>query len=371
MTEIYLIRHTQAEGNRYRIMQGHWDGGVTELGEREIELLAERFRGVPVDAVYSSDLSRARRTAEAVTRWGKLPLHIDKRLREINVGRWEAQFFGNVFHDEPELFRSFLRKQEDFRLEGAETFEEVTRRAMAALRDILRENEGRRAAIVSHGVTIRCLLSRLLDIPLSDSERLPLCQNTAVTHLFLDGESVTLDYINDASHLAPLSDILSRQNGSLRHERLDPSREAAFYRACYEDAWLGAHGTLEGFSASVYLNAAKAHRRADPESVLRLLLDDETVGLVDLDPARGRLAGYGWLSLLYLKPEYRGQGCGVQALARAYRFCAERGRRSLRLNVAAANENALRFYRREGFRVLGGEDEGLLLLEKRLEARHD
>ena len=42
MTELYLIRHTQAEGNLYRMMQGHWDGNVTALGWREIEALAER-----------------------------------------------------------------------------------------------------------------------------------------------------------------------------------------------------------------------------------------------------------------------------------------------------------------------------------------
>ena len=41
MTEIYLIRHAQAEGNRYHMMQGHWDGGVTALGRRQIEELAE------------------------------------------------------------------------------------------------------------------------------------------------------------------------------------------------------------------------------------------------------------------------------------------------------------------------------------------
>lgn len=372
MTEIYLIRHTQAEGNRYRIMQGHWDGGVTALGEREIELLAERFRGIAVDAVYSSDLYRARRTAGAVTRWGKLPLHIDPRLREIHVGPWETQFFGNVFHDEPELARRFLCEQESFRLAGAETFAEVGERAMAALRDILRENAGRTVAIVSHGVTLRCILSRLLDIPLRDTQRLPLSPNTGVTHLTFEGEQVALDYLNDASHLAPLGEAQRARIGSVRHERLDPGREPDFYRACYADAWLGVHGSLEGFSAPVYLNAAKAHHRAEPDSVLRLLLEEETIGLIDLDPARGRRVGCGWLSLLYLKPEYRGQGYGIQALARAYRFCAEHGRRRLRLNVAAANERALRFYRREGFRVLSGADEELLLLEKNLEeARHD
>ena len=51
MTEIYLIRHTQAEGNLYRVMQGHWDGGVTELGLRQIDLLAERFKNIHIDAL--------------------------------------------------------------------------------------------------------------------------------------------------------------------------------------------------------------------------------------------------------------------------------------------------------------------------------
>ena len=53
MTEIFLIRHTQAEGNLYRMMQGHWDGDITPMGSRQIDALAERFRNVPVDAVYS------------------------------------------------------------------------------------------------------------------------------------------------------------------------------------------------------------------------------------------------------------------------------------------------------------------------------
>ena len=84
MTEIYLIRHTQAEGNRYRIMQGHWDGGVTATGLKQIELLAERFRDLPVDAVYSSDLYRARLTATAITRWGGQSLRSWPRSRSCS-----------------------------------------------------------------------------------------------------------------------------------------------------------------------------------------------------------------------------------------------------------------------------------------------
>ena len=68
MTEIYLIRHTQAEGNLFRAMQGHWDGDVTALGLQEIDALAERMRDVKIDALYASDLKRAVLTAGAIRR---------------------------------------------------------------------------------------------------------------------------------------------------------------------------------------------------------------------------------------------------------------------------------------------------------------
>ena len=96
MTEIYIIRHAQAEGNLYRMMQGNWDGDVTPLGLRQIDALAERFRHVKIDALYSSDLYRTRVTASAITRWHSVPMQLDARLREIHMGSWETEFFGNI-----------------------------------------------------------------------------------------------------------------------------------------------------------------------------------------------------------------------------------------------------------------------------------
>ena len=373
MTEIYLIRHAQAEGNRYRIMQGHWDGDVTAVGEKQIELLAARFRDVPVDAVYASDLYRARHTASAVARWRGLPIRGDRRLREINVGPWETEFFGNAFHDAPELARQFIYEPDRFYLEGAETYAEVEERACAALEEIARANEGKTVAVVSHGVTIRCILSRIMGISLRDVKALPICRNTAVTRLLWDGERFAADYVNDVSHLAPLPEPAWSRTGDVRHESLDPSREPEYYTACYADAWRSAHGNLEGFSAPVYLQSARRHYRADCGSVLRMLVEDEPIGLVDMDTRRGAYAGYGWLSLLYLRPEYRHRGYGIQVLGRVYRKYQELGRKSLRLNVAVSNTDARAFYAREGFAVLGRESgtDGLLLLEKRLWRERD
>ena len=355
MTEIYLIRHTQAEGNVYHAMQGHWDGEVTALGLRQIDALAERFRDVPVDALYASDLKRAMLTAGAIRRSHPLELQTLPALREINVGPWEARFFADIQHEQPHETELFLHRAEEFYLPGAERYGEVRSRAAAALETIARENEGKTVAVVSHGVTIRCLLSYVLQRSLEDPS-LPICGNTGVSRLFFQDGVWRTDYINDCSHLAHLALPGWDRSHDLRGESFSPAAESAYYTACYADAWQTAHGTLEGFSAETYLAAAESHHRADAECVLRFFDGAESAGLLDLDPLRGAGAGYGWISLLYLDAAHRGRGLGVQALGRALMYFRLRGRRSVRLQAAEDNAAALAFYEKHGFRRLGAEN---------------
>ena len=91
---------------------------------------------------------------------------------------------------------------------------------------------------------------------------------------------------------------------------------------------------------------------------------------MDLDTAKGAHAGYGWISLLYLKPEFRSHGCGVQLIGRALFLYTGLGRHALRLHVAEDNKPAVEFYKRNGFQLLSWEDNAagrLLLMEKSLE----
>ena len=354
MTEIYLIRHTQAEGNVYHAMQGHWDGDVTALGLREIDALADRFRDVKIDALYSSDLQRAMLTAGAIERGRTLRLQTLRDLREINVGPWEARFFADILYEQPREVEQFLVRAEEFYIEGAERYGDVRRRAVAALTRIAEENEGKTVAVVSHGVTIRCLLSHVLEKTLDDPE-LPICGNTAVTHLFYEDGVFRIDYVNDCSHLDSLSLPAWDRTPNLRGTPLDPAAEADFYCACYADAWRFAHGTLEGFNAETYLAAAAEHHRLDPGTVLRFFNGEESVGLLDLDPLRGKAAGYGWISLLYLDGAHRSQGLGVQLLGRALMYFRLQGRRAVRLQAAEDNPAALAFYEKHGFRRLSSE----------------
>ena len=362
MTEIYLIRHAQAEGNRWHMMQGHWDGDLTALGRRQLEDLAARFRALPLDAVCASDLRRAVLTAEAAARGKGLSVQKLPALREINVGPWEGRFFGDLQHEQPEAIARFIGDPDHWFLEGAERYADVTARAYPALEELAREYEGRTIAVVSHGVTIRCTLG--------ETRKLPIAGNPAVSRLVWEGGRFHADYINDDSHLSEGSRVVWRRAGDLRAVPLDAKADRAYYEQCYADAWRFAHGDLSGFAPELYFDAARGHLRASPGSVLRFYEGEQSAGLLDLDPLRGRSAGYGWVSLLYLEPAFRARGCGAQLMARAYALFSALGRRSLRLHVAAENEVACAFYRREGFRVIGGEGSGknrLLLMEKALE----
>lgn len=355
MTEIYVIRHVEAEGNLYRMMQGKWDGGVTRLGALQRDALALRFKDVKIDALYSSPLYRARFTATAITRYHDLEIVTDDRLSEIDSGVWEAKPFGNLWIEDGEQFHNFLHSPEDFKIDGAETFFDVRERTVEAINDIARRHEGQTVAITCHGAAIRCMITGILGMRLNDVEAVPIFQNTGVAKLIYENGSFTAEYINDIGHLEGLPHPSHGRFNALSHRHIDPREHRDFYIGCYRNAWHAAHGNLDGFDPETYYAAAVEHYLSDPECIYMICDGDKAVGIVELDSRRGAHANYGWVSLLYLEPEYRGRGLGIQLLGRAVMKYQAMGRKSLRLHVSDDNTAALAFYKKHGFEKLGRE----------------
>ena len=210
MTTIYLIRHAEAEGNVFRRIHGQYDSCVTPNGRRQIAALAQRFAGIPVDAVYASDLKRTCLTATAIYRQKSLPLHRDARFREVGLGPWEDTPFGELERRYPAQLHAFSHDSYHWYVEGAECFLQYAHRFLAGLDDVVRRHEGQSIAIFSHGMVLRGALMELF-FPGQD-EGVSHSENTAVTELHWENGSYELISLNDATHLTSELSTLGRQN---------------------------------------------------------------------------------------------------------------------------------------------------------------
>ena len=159
-TGILLARHGQTDDNLQPIrFQGFRDTPLNDEGREQARELADRIAGEPepIRSLWSSDLSRARETAEIVgARIGLTP-RLDPRLREANRGEWEGHLFRDIEREDPERYDGWMRAGASFRFPGGESLQEQLDRVSAALRDV--EGAGEPPAlVVCHGGSIRVIL---------------------------------------------------------------------------------------------------------------------------------------------------------------------------------------------------------------------
>lgn len=155
---LLLARHGETNDNIEPIrVQGLTDTPLNDTGRREAAELAERVAPLEIASLWTSDLSRARETAEIVGRRISLEPRLDGRLREANRGRWEGSLFIDIQRDEPELYAAWRRAGESFRFPEGESLLEQQQRVEAAL-DHIRATGELPALVVCHGGSIRVML---------------------------------------------------------------------------------------------------------------------------------------------------------------------------------------------------------------------
>jgi len=165
MTELLLVRHGETDWNREGRYQGQTDVPLNARGLAQGEALAESQRGQPLDCVYASDLQRARQTAEILGRVTGAPVHLDRRLREMDQGVWEGQLFSHIQDDHRDLLAQRGREPLDTRPPGGESVREVMARVLPLLDEIHRRHPDGRVALVSHGAALAVIKIHVLDLP--------------------------------------------------------------------------------------------------------------------------------------------------------------------------------------------------------------
>lgn len=165
-TTIYLLRHGEVVLAETRRFIGHLDAPLSDLGERQCRAQAERLRPVALTALFASDLSRARRSAELVGEPHGLEPTLLPALREMAMGTWDGLTAAEIKARDAAAFDEWTARIGEFPFPGGESVPDLVRRAWPAFEQIVEAHRGEAIAVVAHGGTNRALLCRALGLPL-------------------------------------------------------------------------------------------------------------------------------------------------------------------------------------------------------------
>jgi alpha-ribazole phosphatase len=166
-TLIYLLRHGEVMHAETRRFIGHLDVPLSPRGERQCAAQGERLRGVPLSAIFASDLVRARRSGEIIGAPHGLAPVLVPALREMAMGRWDGLTAGEIQASEPSAFADWMARVGEFPFPGGESVPDLAARVWPAFDAIVASREGESIAVVGHGGTNRALLCLALGLPLA------------------------------------------------------------------------------------------------------------------------------------------------------------------------------------------------------------
>ncbi|ALT78485.1 histidine phosphatase family protein [Paucibacter sp. KCTC 42545] len=202
-TLVLAVRHGETAWNRAARIQGQLDIPLNEQGLAQAQCLAQALQDEAVDVIYSSDLLRARQTAQAVASLKGLPLILDARLRERAFGVFEGLTWNEIAQRWPAQSEAWRKREPDFGAEGGETLSDFYQRSVAAMTALAAAHPGQTILVLSHGGVLDCLhrASRRLSLAAPRSWKLG---NAAINRLLYSPEGFNVIGWNDDSHLENL-----------------------------------------------------------------------------------------------------------------------------------------------------------------------
>ncbi len=193
--QVYIIRHGQTLQNKEGIIQGHQPGKLSERGERQARLLAERLNGKGFGKVMSSDLLRARETLKPyLDNNPDLVVELREDLRERNLGEFQGMKRSDIGYSE-EAVSAFLNP------ENGESLADLFERAGRVLETLMKLEE-ERVLLMSHGGLIKAMVGVLMGKTVNEFHEVEDIRNTSVTILEKeDSGSFGIRLLNCTVHL--------------------------------------------------------------------------------------------------------------------------------------------------------------------------
>ena len=202
MTELIFVRHGESESNERGLFTGQTDVSLSGLGEKQATALKNFIlKEYAVDAVYSSDLKRARDTVLPIAKALHLPVQTNARLREIYGGLWEERPIRYIAENYEKDYMVWCENIGLARCTGGESMEEVQKRGIAAVGEIAEANVGKTVLIGTHAGFLRAMQCYWQGLPLERMKDIPWVPNASVTVVRYNGGAPALISLADVSFL--------------------------------------------------------------------------------------------------------------------------------------------------------------------------
>jgi probable phosphoglycerate mutase len=199
-TRVVLLRHGETAWNVEQRIQGHTDIPLNDRGRWQAERLAAALADEGIGAIYSSDLQRARATAEPLARRLRLPVVDEVGLRERGFGHFDGETFSNIEARWPEQARAWRRRDPDFGPSGGETLSAFYARCVSTAQRLAEPHPGMAIALVAHGGVLDCLYRAACRLELQAPRTWQL-GNAGINRLLHTEGGFVLVGWNDSAHL--------------------------------------------------------------------------------------------------------------------------------------------------------------------------
>lgn len=202
MAELILARHGETVWNVEKLYRGRTDVNLDEVGIKQAELLGKYLSNWELEAIYSSPLKRAIDTANIIARYQKIGVQIAEGLIDFDYGKWQSLSEQEAKRLYPTLHNEWHNNPHKVKMPGGESLEDVRRRAIEVVDDVLSKYQGS-VVLVSHRVVNKVLICSLLGLDNSHFWNIKQDVGGITVFNYVDGRFVLTRH-NDTSHLKEL-----------------------------------------------------------------------------------------------------------------------------------------------------------------------
>ena len=208
---LILVRHGESEWNRSGRYQGQADAPLSDLGLRQADALANRLQHEHIDAIYTSPLQRARKTAEAIARFHPdVPFTEDTGLYEIHHGEWQGLLANEVREKYPELLEEWRVYPTRCQMPGGESFSNILKRTINVRERVHRKHGEGTVLLSTHDVVVKILIADALGMHMDRINRIWVT-NASISVIEYTDELPFLVSLSEACHLGQLETVREKQ----------------------------------------------------------------------------------------------------------------------------------------------------------------